>query len=191
MYRGQVILLSVWALCSGLASAQSTSTITGTVTDPSGALVPGAEIVCANDATRLTLRTLTKSSGLFRLAEVPVGSYQLTLSHAGFSKLVLNGLELLTKHTVDLNLVLQVGETSQSVVVDAPAPLVQSTTSDLQTTITSRQMSDLPLNGRNAFQLARRAPGAVQTEASTTVGQQDNTGLAINGLRPNDLNWQL
>jgi hypothetical protein len=120
-----------------------------------------------------------------------VGTYEVAVAHPGFAKLVRSGIELLTEHTVDLNLVLKVGEATQSVVVDAPAPLVQATTSDVQTTIAGRQMSELPLNGRNAFQLAVLVPGAVQTQASTTVGQQDNDGLSVNGLRPPDLSWQL
>jgi hypothetical protein len=172
-------------------AAQSTATLTGAVKDPSGAMVPGATVVCVNTQTSLTLRTATNEDGLFRLPEVPVGFYSLTVSHAGFSKLVRGPIELVTGQTADMSLTLQVGEASQAIEVAAEVPLVQTTTSDVQTTVSSRQMSELPLNGRNAFQLAELVPGAVTTFASTVTGQQDNTGLSVNGSRPYDNNWQL
>jgi hypothetical protein len=175
-------------------AAQSTGTLSGTVTDPSGGVVTAAAVICTNTATHESLRTVTNSSGLFRLADVPVGSYEITVSHPGFSKLVRAGLELLTEQTIDLTLVLHLGEASQSVSIDALAPLVQAATSDVQTTVTVRQMSDLPLNGRNAFELAELTPGVIATDAGIGTGngqQQDNTGLAVNGLRPTENNWQL
>ena len=186
---GIILLLSLLRL-----DAQSTATLSGTVTDPSGALVSGAAIVCTNADTHQALRTVTNASGLFRIPDVPVGSYEISVSHPGFARLVRDGVELLTEQTVDLSLALRLGESSQSIAVDAPAPLVQATTSDVQTTVNVRQMSDLPLNGRNAFELSELTPGAIATDAGVGSGngqQQDNTGLAVNGLRPTENNWQL
>src|SRR5581483_10870811 len=116
------------------AAAQSTATLTGTVTDPSNAVIAGAAVTCINTATHLALHTVTNAGGLFRIADIPVGSYELSVSHPGFSTLVRGGIELLTDQTVDLSLVLRLGETNQSIAVTAPAPLVQGTTSDIQTT---------------------------------------------------------
>src|ERR1051325_927529 len=157
---------AVWLLCVNLAG-QSTATITGSVVDPSGAVIPSAEVSCRQTATDLTLRTLTNSAGLFRIPDAPVGEYELTVKHPGFGPLVRSGIQLLTGQTVDLSLSLRVGETNQSVAVSAPAPLVQATPSDIQMTVNSRQMAELPLNGRNAFQLAVLTPGAVDTESGT------------------------
>ena len=131
--------------------AQSTAVLTGTVSDPSNAVVAGAAVVCTNTATHLTLRTVTNSSGLFRIADIPVGSYELNVQHPGLSTLVRGGIDLLTEQTVNLSLVLHVGETTQSIAVTAPAPLVQSTTSDIQTTVTSRQMAELPSTAGTRF----------------------------------------
>jgi hypothetical protein len=183
-------LLGLVAFVPTLA-AQSTAMLTGTVSDPTDAVVGGAVVNCTNIATHLTLHAVTNASGLFRIPDVPVGSYELSVEHPGFSRLVRTGIDLLTEQTVNLNLVLRVGETTQSIAVTAPAPLVQATTSDIQTTVTSRQMGELPLNGRNAFQLAVLMPGAVATDTATIPGQQDNTGLAVNGFRPTDNNWML
>lgn len=178
-------------LFASLAYPQSTGALTGVVTDSSGAVVPGASVTCVNTETQLLLRAVTSANGLFRFPNLPVGSYEITVSHAGFTDVRRGGIQLLTEHTVNLSLVLQVGVISQSVVVDAPAPLVQAATSDVQSTIDSRQMRDLPLNGRNAFQLAELTAGAVSTDATTSPGDQDNVALSVNGLRPPDNNWEL
>jgi hypothetical protein len=104
---------------------------------------------------------------------------------------VRSGIQLLTEQTVDVTLTLRVGATSQSVEVSAPVPLVQRATSDVGLTVDNRQMMDLPLNGRNAFDLAALAPGATETVAATIPGQQDNIGLAVNGMSAIDNNWSL
>jgi Carboxypeptidase regulatory-like domain len=186
-----VCLAAVLYLALPPLGAQSTAILTGSVSDSSQAVIAGAVVVCTNTATHLTLRTVTNSNGLFRIPDIPVGSYELNVQHPGFTTLVRGGIDLLTDQTVNLSLMLQLGETTQSIAVTAPAPLVQGTTSDIQTTVTSRQMADLPLNGRNAFQLAVLMPGAVSTDTATIPGQQDNTGLAVNGFRPTDNNWML
>jgi hypothetical protein len=162
-----VLALIIFAAAVQLV-AQSTGTLTGTVIDPSGAVVSGAEVACVNTNTQFILRAVTNQSGLFRFSDVPVGSYEITASRAGFADLRRSGIQLLTEHTVNLTLALRLGEISQSVLVDAPAPLVQAATSDVQSTIDSRQMRDLPLNGRNAFQLAELTPGAIGTDATTS-----------------------
>ena len=196
MIPRKALLFAALAVCAFFLSpdklaAQSTATLTGTITDQSGAVIPGAKVLCRNTGTDLELRTVANGSGLFRIPNVPVGTYELTISHPGFGTLVRGGIELLTEHTVDLSLMLQVGASSQSVSVTAAVPLVQSTTSDVQTTVNSRQMAELPLNGRNAFQLAVLTPGATDTEAGTIPGQQENLGLAVNGMRPTETNWSL
>ena len=190
MPKAVISILILVFLSSNLA-AQSTATLTGTVVDASGAIVAGARVVCRNLETDAKSVAVTNSIGLFNLPYLPVGGYELTISHEGFGTLVRGGVELLTGQTVDLTLKLKVGQVSQSVEVTAPVPLVQSTTSDVGATVDSRQMGDLPLNGRNAFELALLAAGAIDTDAATLGGESDNAGLAVNGLRPVDNNWQL
>lgn len=189
----RIVLMAFVVLVTApaLSFAQSTALLTGTVVDPTGSVVPGAQVACRNVDTGLKFAALTDNNGLFRFPDLPVGSYELTISREGFSKLVRGGIALLTGQTAELTLPLPLGATSQSIEVSAPAPLVQRATSDVGTTIDSRQMSDLPLNGRNAFDLAALAPGAIDTDAATLPGQQDNIGLAVNGLSSIDNNWQL
>ena len=189
MTRKAALLL--FTLASGLCFAQSTAMLSGTVVDPSGAIVPQASVVCTNAETGMKSFAATSRAGVFKFPDLPVGLYDVTISQGGFETLVSRGIRLLTDQTVDLTFTLHVGSTGQSVEVSAPAPLVQRATSDLGTTVDSRQMSDLPLNGRNAFDLAALAPGATETVSQTIPGQQENTGLAVNGLSAIDNNWTL
>jgi hypothetical protein len=150
--------------------------LTGSITDPSSAAVPGAKVVARNLETGQRSEVTTTGSGLFTLPDLPVGSYEVTISHDGFETIVHTGITLLTGQTVDLSASMRIGQTGSVVNITAAAPLVQSTTSEVQMAVNSRQMADLPLNGRNAFDLAVLAPGATTTDASTTPGQQDNQG---------------
>jgi hypothetical protein len=178
-------------IAPALSFAQSTGLISGIVVDPSGAVVPQASVVCRNVETDLKASATANSAGLVRFPGLPVGLYEVAVSKEGFGTLIREGIRLLTDQTVDLTLTLRVGQTSQSVEVTETAPIVQRATSDLGVIVDSRQMTELPLNGRNAFDLAELTPGAIETQAATIPGQQDNAGLAVNGLRSVDNNWQL
>lgn len=187
-----MLRLAILFLClETVAFGQSTALLTGTVSDPSGAVVAGAQVRCSNTETDLRLTAVTNSEGLFRFPDLPVGLYEVNVSHEGFEGLIRRGIQLYTGQTLDLKLTLRIGQTSQSVEVSSPVPLVQTTTSDLRTTVDSRQMADLPLNGRNTFDLAVLTPGSINTDAGTVPGQADNTGLAVNGLSTIDNNWSL
>ena len=83
-------------LLAGNAAAQSTALLTGMVADPTGAVVPGAQVVCVSLETGVRSTTVTNAAGLFRFPDLPVGSYELTVSHDGFDKLVRSSIRLLT-----------------------------------------------------------------------------------------------
>jgi hypothetical protein len=186
-YRICCLLLAA----AGISFGQSTALLTGSVTDSSGAVVAGAQVKCWNTDTDLRVTSTTNADGLFRFPDLPVGPYEVSVSQQGFETLVRRGIRTYTGQTLDISLTLTVGQSSQSVEVSAPVPLVQTTTSEVRTTIDSRQMSDLPLNGRNTFDLAVLTPGSVNTDAGTVPGQADNTGLSVNGLTTISNNWVL
>lgn len=191
--------LIFWALAAALtiflaapsAQAQSTALLTGTVVDSSGAVIAGAQVVCRDTQTGLTYSAATNADGLFRFPSLPIGSYEVTVSHAGFEKLVRSGLELLTGHSVDLHLELRVGASVQLVQVTSAAPVVQPTSSVVQTTVASREIRQLPLNGRNPLQLVTLTPGTFLTYTGTEGNQQENQGVTTNGLRAPDNNYVL
>jgi Carboxypeptidase regulatory-like domain len=171
--------------------AQSTALLTGTVVDPTGGVIPGAQVVCRNTQTSLTYTDTTNAEGLFRFPSLPIGNYELVVTHEGFQKLTRSGLDLLNWQSADVRLQLSVGQMIQSVEVTGSAPLVQSTSSDLQTTVASRDMRELPLNGRNALQLVTLTPGTLTTGTGTEGNQQENPGVTSNGLRSVDNNFMM
>jgi hypothetical protein len=171
--------------------AQAIGRIGGTVIDSTGAVVPGATVTCANSETGLTRTAESTSAGVFAFAEMPIGQYTVSVKKEGFRSQRTGPVTLVTGQVLDLQLSLQVGDVNQSVEVSAEATMVQTASSSVQASVTRKQMVDLPLNGRNALQLTTLTPGTVITDVGTESGQQDNRGLAVNGLRATQNNFQL
>ncbi len=171
------------------AVAQSTANLSGIITDSSGAIIPDAKVVCKNSHTGLTYNATTNSEGLFRFPDLPIGVYELTVSHSGFATSTQQNIELSTGQSVYLPLQLTIGRVSQSVTVTETSQEIQPTSSELQTTLGGKSMGNLPLNGRNPLQLVMLAPGAI---ASGGVNWQSaNQGVAVNGNRGTDNGYLL
>ncbi|HEX4230415.1 MAG TPA: carboxypeptidase regulatory-like domain-containing protein [Bryobacteraceae bacterium] len=171
--------------------AQSTGRISGTIVDPSGSVVAKAAVTCTNSQTGLTRDTETNQDGIFVFPDVPIGTYTVTATAQGFQTVRRENISLLTGQSLELKFSLSIGATSQTVQVTSGAPLVQTDSSSVQASVNQKQMQDLPLNGRNALQLTTLTPGTVLTNVGTESGQQDNTGLSVNGLRATQNNFQL
>ncbi|GGA56805.1 hypothetical protein GCM10011507_05160 [Edaphobacter acidisoli] len=187
--HGIVALIAALLLVPGSASSQSTANLTGTVTDASGAIVPAAAVVCTNQGTGLKHTALTNNEGIFRFPDLPIGVYDLTISHAGFSAANRQGIVLATGHSVDIPVALQIGQMTQSVEVTETSQEIQPTSSEIQTSVEKQSMQNLPLNGRNALQLVLLAPGAVATGGVNW--QSANQGVAVNGNRGTDNGYLL
>jgi hypothetical protein len=170
---------------------QATASLRGSVVDVSNAAIPGAAVVAVNTATGVQRTANTNQDGIYVFPDLPIGSYSVKASHDGFATQEQNGIELLTGRTVEIQILLPVGSASQSVEVTTDAPLIQTTSSSVQASVDQKQMQDLPLNGRNALQLTTLTPGTALTTVGTESGQQDNTGLTVNGLRATQNNFQL
>lgn len=173
------------------AMAQSTGRISGSVVDPSGSVIKKATVTCTNSQTGLTRQVETNQDGIFVFPNLPIGNYAVSAQAPGFQTQQRQGVSLLTGQSLDLNFALPIGSASQTVEVTEGAPLVQTDSSSVQTSVNQNQMQDLPLNGRNALQLTTLTPGTVLTNVGTESGQQDNTGLSVNGLRATQNNFQL
>jgi hypothetical protein len=171
--------------------AQATGSIRGTVSDSSGALVGGASVTAEESATATKRSAVTNQEGIYVFPDLPIGSYRLQISHAGFETQDRTGIQLLTGQTLDIGVQLAVGNQTNYVEVTSSAPLIQTASSSVEASVDQKQMQDLPLNGRNALQLTVLTPGTVLTNVGTESGQQDNTGLAVNGLRATQNNFQL
>lgn len=175
------------------ASAQANfASLSGTLVDSSGGVLPGVTVVCKNVRTGRTQETVTNEVGIFRFADLPIGQYAVTATLEGFQTLVASGITLITGQSPDLKLVMQPGGLETTVEVSGAAPVVQTNSSTVQTSMTVRQVQELPLNGRNPVQLVALTAGAGITDPGASVrGQQDNQAISVNGLRATQNNWRL
>ena len=168
-----VWLLAVLAGMACLVFAQApTGQVSGSVTDPSGAVIAGAEVAALNQATNVRRTTTTNEDGIFNLPALPPGIYTLQIDAKGFPRQVRSGLELQVGQVATVNISMQIGNVAETIQVSAQAPMLQSETTELGTVIENKRIVDLPLNGRNYLQLASLAPGATTNGPASSQGQQ-------------------
>jgi hypothetical protein len=134
-------------LCAAALLAQSDrGTITGTVSDPAAAVVPGAQITVRNTETGITSQSVTTQTGNFTIPGLPAGSYDLTIEAAGFRKLVQQKVRVEVAQTVRVDAALQVGATTESITVDAQLPLLKTESAEQSINVTGDRINSLPLN---------------------------------------------
>ena len=189
LYIGLAMLLSLGAVSR--VSAQSTGTLRGTVADSTGAAIPGATVVATETSTAIARNAATNDSGLFVFPDLPIGAYSLKISAPGFKTENRPALQLLTGQTIDLPISLTVGSQTQIVTVTTETQQIETSTSSVEQSVSQQQMRDLPLNGRNPLQLTTLTAGTVLTTTGTESGQEDNTGLSVNGLRATENTYTL
>jgi hypothetical protein len=132
---------------AGLLSAQvDRGAINGTVSDPTGGVVPGVQVTASNVATGLTYRVTTGASGLYSVQNLPIGNYDLQFERAGFRTLRRAGIVLQVSQVAQINVSLQVGSVSEAILVTAETPILQTETTSLGTTMNNKTVSDLPLS---------------------------------------------
>ena len=158
-------------LCTYSTHAQATgATLSGTVTDPSGSVIAGAEVAIKNLGTGIVRTVTTDSVGLYSAPNLIPGNYEITVSSPGFSKAVESNLTLSVGQQQTLNLTMKVGEATQSVTVEEAAPSVELSSATLSAQVDANTVRELPLNGRDWTQLATLEPGiaTVRVQASTS-----------------------
>jgi hypothetical protein len=181
-------LIALFIACAPVAislhAQVTTATISGTVTDSSGAAVSDAAIQVKNTGTSVTQSTNSDGQGRFTVPSLPVGNYEVQASKAGFSTSVHTNIILTVGGQTVVDFALQVGQSNQTVTVQAETAQVDTTSSALGNLVESKQMVDLPLNGRNFQQLILLAPGVnvAQTSVTSFYGKGDTYSIA--GGRP-------
>jgi hypothetical protein len=183
------LLLILFALTSVLALAQSISgDLVGTIYDPTGAVVPGAAVVATNIATGVASATTTSNTGQYRISNLPVGTYKLTVSASGFTKAELNNVTVDLNKTATANVTLQVGETTSTVEVTDTSAVIDTTTSQVQTSFETKQVTDLPTtsSGSGIINLSLLTAGV---SSSGAVGA--GTGPSVGGQRPRNNNYTI
>jgi hypothetical protein len=166
------------SLATGFAAAQeSRGSITGTITDTSGGLVPGSTVVATNKATNLAVTATTDARGNFNLLYLPAGSYTVTAELAGFKKIG-RAVEVRVGDRLTLNLKLEPGDLSEQIEVVAGTPLLDTATASQGQVIDTKRIALLPLSDGNPFVLARLTPGAAYTGDLKFSRPFDNAGTA-------------
>lgn len=170
---------------SPIARAQDNATITGTVADTTGAVVPNVALTLTNPATGQTRNTVSNEAGAYRFASIGVGTYTLTATAKGFEKYTKTNIVVNVAQTVEANVALAVGSEGQTVTVAAEALQVQTQTSEVSTLISGEQVSELATNGRNITSLAALGLGVTNNlppfggvNALTSAN-----GISFNGMR--------
>jgi len=183
------LLLVLFFFSSVILHAQTTSSLSGSVSDPSGAAIPNAAVIVRNVNTGSTRTANTDSAGTFELLSLPIGDYQIVAHHDGFADEIRNGIHLNVGQDATANLSLQVGNVRQQIAVNADAPPVSLTTTDISGLVGERQVKDLPLNGRSFDLLLTLNPGVVNFTAEKTggIGVSNSTvgnNFSVSGNRP-------
>ncbi len=179
-------LVVLFAMGGTLAYAQggATSSLSGTVTDSSGGVVPGADIVVKNVATGDTYSSVSGAEGGFNIPSMPPGTYTATVSLMGFKTVVLNDVTLNVGVPATVKAVLEPGELQETVVVAGATEVIQTQTASVATTMNARQIANLPVTGRAAFDLVGYMAGVVTSTGSLRDG-------TVNGLTQASVNITL
>ena len=187
------IFLSILCVPAGLW-AQESASITGTVTDPSGAAIAKAEVTVSSPERGLNRTTVTNDSGDYLVAGLPPGPVNVAVSAPGFKKYEAKGVILRVGQKARNDVALQVGAANTEVIVEGTSVAqVETQSSDLAGTVTGKEITQLQLNGRNFTQLVTLVPGVSnqsgQDDAGVGVG--GNVSFSMNGGRTEYNNWEL
>ena len=156
-------LLLGLSLSAALQASIDRGVIQGTVTDPAGALVPGAKVVVKNVDTNVEVTLVTNAAGFYLAPELVPGRYTVRVESPGFVRLDVTNIVVTAGVTSQQDLTLRVGALTQSIEVTAAAPLVDSTPSNYTTSLQSRYIRDVPLQGRDIQTLVQLIPGVTQS----------------------------
>src|SRR5579863_1248520 len=178
------VLLCVLTLAS-LLLAQTSGSISGTVTDSTGAVVPGAKVTATNQSTNSARSAETNPSGAYSITSLAPGPYRVVMEKAGFKTISFDGTSLTVAQALVLNAQFTVGSITEILQVNGSAASpIETEASQLSTLVDSKTMNDLPLLTRNAYELVLLSPGVVQPN-------NGSGGFAVNGSRDRNNNFLL
>jgi hypothetical protein len=182
---------AVVLLSSATLNAQvDTGSITGTVKDPSGAVIGGAKVTLTNEGTGASLSTTTGPDGTYKFAPVRIGSYKLDATSEGFQTITQTHAVVNINTNIVVDFALKTGSTTTTVEVTAAAPVLQTQDASVGQVVDSRNVNNLPLNGRNFTFLAQLTEGVNSPQADTR-GNAASGAFSANGFRPAQNNYML
>ena len=181
--------LLIAAFACQLLGQTSTTQLSGTVTDSTGATVPGATVISTNEATGLTYKLTTTDAGLYAFPSIPVGAYTLSVEKTGFKRFQRTKIALQINSPANVNATLDLGSATETIQVEATAEALQTTGATLGNVIERKSIEALPLNGRNPLNLLIYEPGVVQRSGGTISVNGSRTGavnVTIDGIEANE-----
>ncbi len=179
-FRSSVTILAICLLAAITAGAQSfTGSILGSVQDSSGAVTPGAAVVITNTGTNAVITARTDASGYYAAPLLPPGQYSVQVELPGFKKFVREGITLQVQQQARVDIRLEVGSVTESVLVSADADLLETTTSSVGKVVDNRRIMELPLNTRNVYSLIYLTPGVTGSIGTT----YNSVSYSVNGAR--------
>jgi len=199
-YITATLFVLVLTLGGSRVWAQATGHIAGTVIDTSGAAVPDAKVTLISQGTGIERSAQTDTSGTYIIPLVPVGFYTIRVEKSQFKTAETTDIKLQVDENREVDFTLSLGQTNEEVQVSANPVSVNFTDATVGQVITSEQVADLPLNGRDFVQLATLGPGTVSTtdknsffngSASSEVSIRGGFSLSANGSRENQTDWRL
>src|ERR1700759_2220414 len=189
-----LLLIGPQMITSTLTAQVLKGSISGTATDPQGAVVPGAKVTITNNATGTSQSTTSDNAGLFRFSLIPAGEYKLQVAAQGFSSSTQSNILVAAGRDTGIGLVkLSIGEASTTVEVTAAAPLVESTQSQVTNTFGGEQLSSFAglQENEGLDNLALFVPGVVQSRDNNFANTNGGGGFASNGLRGRNNDQQI
>jgi hypothetical protein len=198
----QIVVMAALCLTTQYAIGQATASLQGSIKDPTGAVIPNAQIIARNLATGEERKAVSDSAGIYALPSLPIGSYRLNVNAAGMQSIVVNGITLQVGQVAGQNFTLQLESSKQVVEVTATSPVITSETTTVGAVMDSKTVQNIPLNGRHFLDMGFLIPGSVTPPTNATLarplrgqgffgfntagGREDTVNLMINGINLND-----
>lgn len=188
------VCLLLYLTASLFAQVGNDGSLVGTITDPTGAVLPGASVVATNVATGLKWTVLSDSSGNFNILPLPAGAYSIEASAKGFNRLTVTDINLPIGQIIRIPIRLELGQVVQTTHVEARVELLQADKASIDTVVEEQVIKDLPLNGRDPIGMANLAPGVLYSgrigfdlESTITPAghRQDQTEFLLDGMNSN------
>src|SRR5215216_5696221 len=188
-----LLLLGIGLLNESQAQTTTVGSISGTVRDSSGAIIPNAEVVIREENTGFTRTVNTGNDGIYSAPSLPVGRYSVSSGPQGFKTTVAKGLDLHVSENLTVNLTLEVGQVSETVNVTAEAARVETQNGSVSSLVAEKQVTELPLNGRNYASLVTMIPGFSPSNdgafATRGTGLDSHVDISVNGNQSNANLW--
>jgi hypothetical protein len=196
-----LLLAALATFCGSRASGQdATGRITGIIYDPSGAVITDAHVTVTNVATHISRETTSDATGFYQVLALPIGSYTVSVEHQGFRSATTAESKLEINQTLKIDIKMEVGSTAETVTVESTTGTVETINPTLGSTVSERTVQDMPLNGRNALDLALLQPGVLPADNpangsggtggmqfSIGGGRSDSNTFVLDGGLNNDL----